>query len=121
MKINIPHKTDKEKSLLIDALRLLAWEQFKIDFKSENPDSKLSGLEFYKTEFEPEWLNYKVHSMNLQQVKDEAKSLGYTPAELMTLRSETYANRQIAKTLSETKTVAETVVEVEDLSKPLPY
>jgi len=38
LKISIPSKTGKKRSLLIDALRILAWKNFRSEYKEELKD-----------------------------------------------------------------------------------
>lgn len=108
MKLNIPSKSDKEASTLRDAIRILAWESFKQEFKSE----QLSGLELYEQKFNPEWKKHEVQKMNLNELKQFIESLGYTLTELINYRSEYYAKRDLVKQkVTETSTVIEHEVE----------
>ena len=86
--ITIPSKSTKQKTTLVDALRILAWTTWK----SENKDSELKGLELYKL-FEDEWSEHKVHEMTLPQLKEFIKELEYTEKELMAIREKYYQNK----------------------------
>ncbi|MEG4838347.1 hypothetical protein [Microcoleus sp. B9-D4] len=88
MAINILTKSEKEASNLRDAIRILAWSQFK----SEN-DTDLKGLDLYEL-FKVEWLEYKIHTMLLPEIHKFVSHLGYTPNELLQIRSEYYANKK---------------------------
>lgn len=85
--ISIPTKENKQASQLRDALRIIAWQQFKVDYSG-----KLKGLELYKDVFEPEWLKHEVQNMNFQQLMEYITSLGYTVSEVLNLRNKYYAN-----------------------------
>ncbi|MEG4518866.1 hypothetical protein [Microcoleus sp. AT9b-C5] len=88
MAINILTKSEKEAANLRDAFRILAWSQFK----AEN-DTDLKGLDLYEL-FKVEWLEYKIHSMLLPEILDFIKQFGYSPEELLQIRSEYYANKK---------------------------
>ena len=87
--IRIPSKSQKEKSQLLDALRILAWTSFK----SDNKESKLKGLDLYKV-FEEEWLKHEIHGYELDELKAFIKDdLGYSERELNQIRERHYQNR----------------------------
>lgn len=85
--ISIPTKENKQASQLRDALRIIAWQQFKVDYLG-----KLKGLKLYQDVFEPEWLKHEVQNMNFQQLMEYITSLGYTVSEVLNLRNKYYAN-----------------------------
>jgi hypothetical protein len=85
--ISIPSKENKQASQLRDALRIIAWTQFKVEYTGD-----LKGLKLYQDVFEPEWLKHEVHSKNFQELMELIKSLGYTPSEVLNLRNKYYAN-----------------------------
>lgn len=85
--ISIPTKENKQASQLRDALRIIAWQQFKVDYSG-----KLKGLKLYQDVFEPEWLKHEVQNMNFQQLMEYITSLGYTVSEVLNLRNKYYAN-----------------------------
>jgi len=87
LKISIPSKENKQASQLRDALRVIAWQQFKVEYEGE-----LKGLELYQDVFQPEWDKHEVHSMNHQQLMEFIKSLGYTVSEVLNIRNKYYAN-----------------------------
>ncbi|MEG4424981.1 MULTISPECIES: hypothetical protein [unclassified Microcoleus] len=88
MAINILTKSEKEASNLRDAIRILAWSQFK----AEN-DTDLKGLDLYDV-FKRDWEGYKIHTMLLPEIHTFVSDLGYTPDELMQIRTEYYANKK---------------------------
>ncbi len=86
--ISIPSKSDKQKSILLDSLRILSWTVYK----SENKNEKLKGLELYKV-FEKEWLEHDVHEMTLPELKEFIKELEYTEKELSVIREKYYQSK----------------------------
>ncbi|MEW6499231.1 MAG: hypothetical protein AB1589_43125 [Cyanobacteriota bacterium] len=83
--ISIPSKSNKQLSQLKDAVRILAWQQYKID-------NQVKGLEAYE-EFSEEWNAHEIHDMDMKQFKALIKSLEYTIPELLQIRSEYYKQR----------------------------
>lgn len=86
-KISIPNKENKQASQLRDALRVLAWQQFKIEYQGET-----KGLKLYKEVFQPEWDQHEIHQMNLQQLMEMIKELGYSVSEVLNVRNKYYAD-----------------------------
>ncbi|EAW35128.1 hypothetical protein [Lyngbya sp. PCC 8106] len=86
--ITIPSKSTKQKTTLVDALRILAWSAWK----SENKDSELKGLKLYKL-FDEEWSEHEVHEMTLPQLKEFIQELEYTEKELMAIREKYYQSK----------------------------
>lgn len=83
--ISIPSKSDKQKSIIVDSIRILAWEQFKID-------NNVSGKEHYPT-FKEEWDKHEIHSFDFNQLTNFVTELGYTTEELLDKRSQYYQRR----------------------------
>ncbi|MEG3908682.1 hypothetical protein QT979_13460 [Microcoleus sp. w2-18bC1] len=88
MAINILTKSEKEASNLRDAIRIMAWSQFKAD-----NDTDLKGLDLYEI-FKKDWETYEIHKMDLAGIRTFVGKLGYTSDELMQIRSEYYANKK---------------------------
>ncbi len=90
MAINFPSKTAKKTSLLVDALRIMAWEEYKAVNKDE-----LEGLEYggYQV-FAEEWKAEEIHKFTYLELVDFCKALDYTPIELLNYRSEYYAKKK---------------------------
>ncbi|MEG4455933.1 hypothetical protein [Microcoleus sp. N9_A1] len=88
MAITILTKSEKEAANLRDAVRIMAWSQFKAD-----NDTELKGLDLYEL-FKVEWLEYKIHSMLLPEILEFVKQFGYSTEELMQIRTEYYANKK---------------------------
>ncbi len=89
MTIVFPSKTGKKRSLLIDAFRILGWEEFRATHKEE-----LKGLEYggYGV-FELEWKGHEIHNMTYVEIVALAKSLEFAENELLNLRSNYYAKK----------------------------
>ncbi|MDB9315620.1 hypothetical protein PN462_21080 [Spirulina sp. CS-785/01] len=83
--INIPSKSDKERSVILDAFRILAWQQYK-------QDTGVSGLEGYET-FSQEWNAHEVHDKTFTELKDMASELGYSLADLKKIRTDYYQSK----------------------------
>jgi hypothetical protein len=89
MTIRIPSKSDKLRSQLVDALRIISYK----DFKLANKDSELQGLEFYEL-FAEEWNEHPIHDLNMKELKELIDGLEYSEEELINLRTEYYEQRQ---------------------------
>lgn len=88
MAINILSKADKKLSQLKDGIRVLAWEQYKIDHR-------VKGKEGYKL-FEAEWLEHEIHKMNQAKFDKFIADLGYTIDDLLGERTRYYQKRNQA-------------------------
>ncbi|MEG3840473.1 hypothetical protein [Microcoleus sp. herbarium14] len=90
MAINFPSKSQKKTSLLVDALRIMAWEEYKAVNKDE-----LAGLEYggYQV-FAEEWKLEEIHNFTYLELVDFCKGIEYTPIELLNYRSEYYAKKK---------------------------
>ena len=89
MAISFPSKTEKKTSLLIDALRIMAWEEYKATNKDELKDLKFGGYEV----FAAEWKDEEIHNFTYPELIDFCKGIDYTPIELLNYRSEYYAKK----------------------------
>ena len=90
--ITIPSKSDKQLSVLVDALRLLAWQQFKLENK-EQVNGKDAAFKAYKEQFAPEWEEHELNKMDLAGIQKFISKLGYTEEELLEKRSAHYERR----------------------------
>ena len=88
MAINFPSKTEKKTSLLIDALRIMAWEEYKATNKDDLKDLEYGGYQV----FAAEWKDEELHNFTYSELVDFCKAIEYTPIELMNYRSEYYSN-----------------------------
>lgn len=88
MAISIPNRNDKLANQIRDAIRILAWQEFKTDNTSE-----LKGLELYEV-FKEEWESHEIHKMNLNQLQKFIADFGYTQSDLVSIRREYYQNKQ---------------------------
>jgi hypothetical protein len=100
--ITISTLEQKKNSQLIDALRILAWNEFKVKYKDAVQNYK-SVLDFYKDEFGPRWKASSFVSMDLSETLAYIKSLGYTPEDLMAMRSKNYQDKADSKLRFENK------------------
>jgi hypothetical protein len=90
MTIVIQTKTQKQQTMLIDAIRVLSWKHYKAVNKQELADSRLpfGGYEL----FGAEWKQHEIHTYTYDQVVEfVTQKLGYRVGELLNLRSEYYA------------------------------
>ncbi len=90
--IAIPSKSEKECSLLVDGLRILAWQDYKAKYKPAEGEEPLKGLKLYEV-FSAEWDSYEVHQMDLLKVQKLVKSLGYSEAEIKEIRQDYYSRK----------------------------
>ncbi|NQE38144.1 hypothetical protein [Microcoleus asticus] len=89
MAIVFPSKTGKKRSVLIDAFRILAWEEYRATNKEEYKDLEFRGYEV----FEVEWKAHEIHDMTYVEIVALAKSLEFAENELLNLRSNYYAKK----------------------------
>jgi hypothetical protein len=94
--ITISSLEQKKNSQLIDALRILAWSEFKTKYKDEASNYK-TILDFYKDVFGPLWKSSPLVSMGLEETLAYIKSLGYNAEDLMQMRSKHYQDKADAK------------------------
>lgn len=95
--IAIPSKSEKECSLLVDGLRILAWQNYKAEYKPAEGEEQVKGLELYKL-FSAEWDSHEVHQMDLPKVQKLVKSLGYSDAEIKEIREDYYSRKSNYRT-----------------------
>lgn len=97
MAITFPSKSQKKISLLVDALRIMAWEEFRATNKDD-----LKGLEFggYSV-FADEWKDEEIHNFTCSELEDFIKGLEYSVNELLNYRSEYYAKKKTNNSKSE--------------------
>jgi hypothetical protein len=81
---------EKERQTLIDALRILSWNQYKID----NPQYP-KGLAGYNESFGDEWKNEPIQNKDLNEIKEFVVKLGYTIDELIEIRKQHYLEKQL--------------------------
>lgn len=88
MAISIPNRNDKLASQIRDSIRVLAWQEYKNDNKTE-----LKGLELYEL-FKEEWNKHEIHKMDLNKLQKFIADLGYSQSDLVNIRGEYYRNKQ---------------------------
>jgi hypothetical protein len=84
--IKFINKDDKQRSLIIDAFRVIGWQEFKSEYK-------LSGLEGYQ-EFHEVWCIHEIHQMSLNELQVMYSGLGYSLSDLVKIRNDYYAARR---------------------------
>jgi len=87
--ISIPTKTGKKCSILIDGLRILAWENFRSEYKEQLKDLEYGGYQL----FDNLWKEHEIHSFSYSEVVAYAKTLEFNEAELINLRNNYYAKK----------------------------
>jgi hypothetical protein len=88
MAIVIPSKVEKQKTMLIDAVRIQAWQEFKSTNKETLQGLKFGGYEV----FDVEWKEEEIHNFTYDKVLGFiTQTLGYRVNELLNLRAEYYA------------------------------
>ena len=90
MAINFPSKDQKALTLLVDALRVVAWQEYKSTNKEELKDLEYGGYSV----FEAEWKQHEIHKMKYLQVTQMVQDMGYTVNEMLNLRSQYYASKR---------------------------
>lgn len=113
MPLNIPSKSEKRASELRDAVRLLAWDAYKI----ENGLKGQQAFDGYDS-FNDEWKLHEIHEWNLVKIEKFIKDLGYAADELMNMRLETYERKSAfkAKDKAKAKATSKNVdVDVDDI------
>ncbi|MEG4084874.1 hypothetical protein [Microcoleus sp. POL10_C6] len=89
MAIVFMSKTAKKRSLLIDALRILAWEEYKSTNKEALKNLQYGGYAV----FDKEWQIDEIHGKGYEDLLAFAKSLEFSEAELLSIRSKYYAKK----------------------------
>ncbi|MEG3908684.1 hypothetical protein QT979_13470 [Microcoleus sp. w2-18bC1] len=102
MAIVFMSKTAKKRSLLIDALRILAWEEYKSTNKEALKNLQYGGYAV----FDKEWQVDEIHGKGYEDLLAFAKSLEFSEAELLSIRSKYYSKK--ANTASTTPTKKDT-------------
>ncbi|MDB9490752.1 hypothetical protein PN478_09480 [Dolichospermum circinale CS-534/05] len=86
MTIKLVSKDDKFRSIIIDAFRILSWEQFKSEYN-------VTGLDGYAKFYEL-WCDHEIHSMSFKELQELYDSLGYSMSDLVKIRNDYYAKRK---------------------------
>lgn len=93
--INFVNKSDKVGSQLRDGLRVIQWTQFKSEYKDYVGEGKQfpTNFELYAV-FDEIWKSHEIQAMNLGEIKDFIKSLGYSEVDINQARKEYYESRR---------------------------
>ena len=89
MAISFPSKDQKALTLLVDALRVVAWQEYKATNKEELKDLEYAGYSV----FDAEWKEHEIHGMKYLQLTQMVQDMGYTVNEMLNLRSQYYASK----------------------------
>jgi len=89
MSLNIPSRTGKKLSVLVDAFRILAWESFRSEYKEELKDLAYGGYGV----FEELWKQHEIHNFSYEEVIAYAKGLEFSEPQLVNLRNNYYAKK----------------------------
>jgi hypothetical protein len=89
MTLNIPSRTGKKLSILVDAFRILAWESFRSEYKEDLKDLEYGGYGV----FDELWKQHEIHNFSYEEVIAYAKGLEFTEAQLVNLRNNYYAKK----------------------------
>jgi len=89
MSLNIPSRTGKKLSILVDAFRILAWESFRSEYKEDLKDLEYGGYGV----FDELWKQHEIHNFSYEEVIAYAKGLEFTEAQLVNLRNNYYAKK----------------------------
>jgi hypothetical protein len=88
-KITFTNKINKERSLIIDAFRIIGWQEFKSEYK-------VKGLEGYE-EFFKIWSGHEIHKMGLNELQELYSDLGYNLSDLVKIRNDYYSARRVSQ------------------------
>jgi hypothetical protein len=94
MAITFVSKSAKKRSLLIDAFRILAWEEYKSTNKEALKNLQYGGYAV----FDKEWQVEEIHNKGYEDLLAFAKTLEFSEAELLSIRSKYYAKKTNAAT-----------------------
>lgn len=100
MALTIPSKSIKKLTLLVDAVRILAWQEFKTTNKEALKDLEYGGYVVFQVEWEQEALHKFTYLELCNYVQNE---LEYSLNEILNLRSEYYANKRKGSGYSDSK------------------
>ncbi len=87
MAISIPNRNDKRASQIRDAIRILAWQEYK-----NANETELKGLDLYEL-FKEEWLAHEIQKMNINKLQKFITDLGYSETDLSGIRRDYYQNK----------------------------
>lgn len=89
MALNIPSFSEKRASQLRDAVRILAWDNYKREHQIKGKDN---GYKAYEV-FTVEWKKHEIHDLDYDGVVEFAQDLGYEIKDLLAVRSDHYVRR----------------------------
>jgi hypothetical protein len=89
MALNIPSYTEKRASQLRDAIRIIAWDNYKSENQVKGKEAAFKAYESFKAE----WTAHEIHELDYDGVVDFAQDLGYEIKDLLGVRTEHYLRR----------------------------
>lgn len=89
MKITFLTRTGKKRSILVDALRIWAWEQFRSEYKEELKDLEYGGYAV----FDSLWKEEPLHNLSYPELIDYAKELELSEGQQINLINNYYAKK----------------------------
>jgi hypothetical protein len=96
-KITFVSKKKKEISVIIDAFRIISWQEFKSEYK-------VKGLEGYQEFFEA-WSVHEIHQIGLNELQKLYSDLGYSFSDLVKIRNDYYSSRRNTQPVEESNDV----------------
>jgi hypothetical protein len=90
-KITFISKDKKKINMIIDAFRIISWQEFKSEYK-------VKGLEGYQEFFEA-WSVHEIHQMSLDELGELYSDLGYSLSDLVKIRNDYYAAKRDNKSV----------------------
>ena len=89
MALTIPSFTEKRASQLRDAVRILAWDNYKRENQIKGKENAYKAYEVFTTE----WKTHEIHDLDYDGVVDFAQDLGYEIKDLLAVRTDHYVRR----------------------------
>lgn len=90
-KITFISKDKKKINMIIDAFRIISWQEFKSEYK-------VKGLEGYQEFFEA-WSVHEIHQMSLDELGELYSDLGYSLSDLVKIRNDYYSAKRDNKSV----------------------
>jgi len=99
MTITFRTKSMKVKSILVDALRIIAWQEYKVTNKEALRDIEYGGYAVFAEEWEQE----EILKFDYQELVNFVTGLEYNVAELLAFRADYYAKKNQSMKNSKSK------------------
>jgi len=99
MTITFRSKSMKVKSILVDALRILAWQEYKATNKDALKDLEYGGYSLFAEEWEQE----EILKFDYRELQEFVTGLEYNVSELLAFRTDYYAKKNQSMRNSKSK------------------